>query len=47
MYICEECGEQIRDFMIESYEMFVDVEENIEEYLCAGCLQEVTGEEID
>ena len=46
MYICGECGEQIEDFMIQSYEMFVDVEEDIEEYLCAECLQEVTGEEI-
>ena len=46
MYICGECGEQIEDFMIQSYEMFLDVEVDIEEYLCAECLQEVTGEEI-
>ena len=45
MYICGECEEPIEDFMFETYEMFIDAEPGIEEYLCAECLHEVIGDE--
>ena len=45
MYICGECEEPIEDFMVETYEMFINAETGIEEYLCAECLHEVIGGE--
>ena len=41
---CGECGGEVEDFMLEAYEMFVDPEEGIEDYLCSSCLHEVSGE---
>ena len=40
---CGECGGEVEDFMLETYEMFIDHEEDLEEYLCSSCLHEVSG----
>ena len=40
---CGECGGEVAQFMLETYEMFVDHEEDIDEYLCSSCLHEVSG----
>jgi len=39
---CSDCGGEVEDFMIETYEVFVD--QDGEEYLCADCLHDITGE---
>jgi len=41
---CGECGGEVEEFMLETYEMFVDHAEELEEYLCSSCLHEVAGE---
>ena len=41
---CGECGGEVEDFMHEAYEMFVDLEEELEDHLCSSCLHEVAGE---
>ena len=41
---CGECGGEVEDFMLEAYEMFVDLEEELEDHLCSSCLHEVAGE---
>ena len=40
---CGECGGEIEDFMRETYDMFVDHDDELEEYLCSSCLDEVSG----
>ena len=41
---CGECGGEVEDFMHEAYEMFIDPEEGVEEFLCGSCLDEASGE---
>jgi len=41
---CGECGGEVEEFMIETYEMFYTEEDGVEEYLCSSCLHEVAGE---
>jgi|7_EtaG_2_1085326.scaffolds.fasta_scaffold02121_8 hypothetical protein len=38
---CGECGGEVEDFMLETYGMFSDQEDEIEDYLCNSCLREV------
>ena len=41
---CGECGGEVEEFMLETYEMFVDHGEDLEEYICSSCLHEVSGD---
>ena len=41
---CGECGGEVEEFMLNTYEMFADQEDDLDGYLCSSCLHEVTGE---
>ena len=41
---CGECGGEVEEFMLETYEMFIEHAEDLEEYLCSSCLHEVSGD---
>ena len=41
---CGESGGEVEEFMLETYEMFVEHAEGLEDYLCSSCLHEVSGD---
>ena len=42
--ICGECGDEVEEFMIETYDRFTDKEDDIDDYLCSSCSYEISGE---
>ena len=41
---CGECGGEVEDLMIETYDRFTDQEDDLDDYLCSSCLYEISGE---
>ena len=41
---CGECGGEVEEFMMETYNRFTDKEDDLDDYLCSSCLHEVSGE---
>jgi hypothetical protein len=39
---CGECGGEVEEFMMETYGMFTDPEDDLDDYLCSSCLHEVS-----
>ena len=40
--ICGECGGEVEEFMLETYDVVVNQESEHEDYLCSSCLRETS-----
>ena len=40
--ICGECGGEVEEFMLETYDLVVNQESEHEDYLCSSCLRETS-----
>jgi len=41
---CGECGDEVEEFMMETYDKVTDQADDLDNYLCSSCLYEISGE---